>query len=83
MQKKFLTNLGFLLLVNLLIKPFYILGIDAEVQNAASGGEYGLYFALFNFTFLFNILKVALCLTLTLTRVPQVDCQSKFHCKVR
>lgn len=57
MQKKFLQNLGFLVLVNLLVKPFYILGIDAEVQNVVGAEEYGNYFALFNFTFLFNILN--------------------------
>ena len=57
MQKKFLTNLGFLILVNLLVKPFNILGIDAEVQNMVGAEDYGNYFALFNFTFLFNILN--------------------------
>ncbi len=56
MQKKFLTNLLILLFLNLLIKPFWILGIDRSVQNAVGAGSYGFYFAIFNFTFLFNIL---------------------------
>lgn len=56
MQKKFITNLALLLLLNLLIKPFWILGIDRAVQNAVSPVEYGLFYALFNFSFLFNIL---------------------------
>jgi O-antigen/teichoic acid export membrane protein len=56
MQKKFITNLIILLFLNLLIKPFWILGIDRSVQNAVGAGEYGFYFAIFNFTFLFNIL---------------------------
>jgi len=56
MQKKFITNLALLLLLNLLIKPFWILGIDRAVQNAVSPAEYGLFYALFNFSFLFNIL---------------------------
>lgn len=56
MQKKFITNLALLLLLNLLIKPFWILGVDRAVQNAVSPGEYGLFYALFNFSFLFNIL---------------------------
>ena len=56
MQKKFVTNLGFLLLLNLLIKPFWILGIDRAVQNSVGAESYGLYAALFNFSFLFNIL---------------------------
>lgn len=56
MQKKFVTNLAFLLFLNLLIKPFWILGIDRSVQNSVGAEEYGLYYALFNFSFLFNIL---------------------------
>lgn len=56
MQKKFVTNLAFLLFLNLLIKPFWILGIDRSVQNTVGAEEYGLYYALFNFSFLFNIL---------------------------
>ncbi len=56
MHRKFLSNLGLLLLLNLLVKPFYILGIDAEVQNRVGQEEYGLYFALLNLSFVFNIL---------------------------
>src|SRR6187551_1212139 len=56
MQRKFITNLAFLLFLNLLIKPFWIFGIDRAVQNTVGANEYGLYAALFNFTFLFNIL---------------------------
>ncbi len=56
MQRKFLTNLGFLLLVNLIIKPIWIFGIDLTVQNTVGAEQYGFYFNLFNFSFLFNIL---------------------------
>ncbi|MFI5220594.1 MAG: polysaccharide biosynthesis protein, partial [Bacteroidia bacterium] len=56
MQKKFITNLGFLLFLNLLIKPFWILGIDRSVQNTVGAEIYGQYYALFNFSFLLNIL---------------------------
>ncbi|MBK9478365.1 MAG: oligosaccharide flippase family protein [Bacteroidetes bacterium] len=56
MQKKFITNLALLLFLNLLIKPFWILGIDRSVQNAVSPEIFGTYYALFNFTFLLNIL---------------------------
>lgn len=55
MQRKFITNLGLLLLLNLLIKPFWILGIDRSVQNIVGAEEYGIYYALFNFSFLLNI----------------------------
>ena len=33
MKQKFLSSLFLIVLLNLLIKPFYILGVDAEVQN--------------------------------------------------
>lgn len=56
MQKKFVTNLAFLLFLNLFIKPFYILGIEREVQNQVGAASYGVYFAIFNFSFLLNIL---------------------------
>jgi len=56
MQRKFLTNLILLLTLNLLIKPFWILGIDRSVQNIVGAADYGFYFAIFNFSFLFNIL---------------------------
>ncbi len=56
MQKKFIANLFFLLLLNLTIKPFWILGIDRSVQNILGTEEYGHYFALMNFSFLLNII---------------------------
>lgn len=56
MQRKFITNLALLLFLNFLIKPFWIFGIDRTVQNTVSAEEYGTYFALFNFSMLFNIL---------------------------
>jgi O-antigen/teichoic acid export membrane protein len=55
MQKRFIANLGLLLFVNLLIKPFWVLGIDRTVQNTVGSESYGLFFALFNFSFLLNI----------------------------
>ncbi|HRY32945.1 MAG TPA: oligosaccharide flippase family protein [Bacteroidales bacterium] len=56
MQRKFLTNLGLLLTLNILIKPFWILGIDLTVQNVTGAVDYGTYFVIFNFSFLFNII---------------------------
>ncbi len=55
MHKKFLKNLALLLFLNLLVKPFWILGIDRQVQNVVGTNEYGLYFSIFNFSFLFFI----------------------------
>ncbi|NTV84305.1 MAG: polysaccharide biosynthesis protein, partial [Bacteroidales bacterium] len=56
MQKKFLVNLALLLLLNFLIKPFWIFGIDRTVQNTVGLSDYGFYFTIFNFAFLFYIL---------------------------
>jgi O-antigen/teichoic acid export membrane protein len=55
MQRKFLTNLGLMLLLNLLIKPVWIFAIDRNVQNVVGAMNYGFYFDLLNFSFLFNI----------------------------
>ena len=56
MKRKFVTNLILLLSLNLLIKPFWLLGIDRSVQNLIGDESYGMYFALFNFSLLLNIL---------------------------
>jgi len=55
-QKDFLFNLFILLLLNLLIKPFWTFGIDMGVQKLVGTETFGLYFAVFNFTFMFNML---------------------------
>jgi len=55
MHGKFLKNLALLLFLNLLVKPFWILGIDRQVQNVVGTDEYGFYFSIFNFSFLFFI----------------------------
>ncbi|MCK9423357.1 MAG: oligosaccharide flippase family protein [Bacteroidales bacterium] len=56
MQRKFLTNLGLLLTLNLLIKPVWIFGIDLTVQRTVGVSDYGFYFVILNFSFLFNII---------------------------
>ncbi|MCD4735258.1 MAG: oligosaccharide flippase family protein [Bacteroidales bacterium] len=56
MQKKFLTNLGLILFLNLLVKPFWILGIDRSVQNVVGAEDFGFYFAILNYSYLFYIL---------------------------
>lgn len=55
MKRKFVTNLALLLTLNLLVKPFWIFGIDRTVQNTVGAEEYGFYFVLLQFTFLLNI----------------------------
>jgi O-antigen/teichoic acid export membrane protein len=56
MQRKFLPNLLLLVGVNLLIKPFWILGIDRTVQNTVGNIAYGAFTNLFAFSLLFSML---------------------------
>jgi O-antigen/teichoic acid export membrane protein len=56
LKKRFLTNLALLILLNLLIKPFWFFGIEVGVQNRVGEEMYGFYFSLFNFAFILNIL---------------------------
>ncbi|MEX1190599.1 MAG: oligosaccharide flippase family protein [Brumimicrobium sp.] len=55
MQKKFYGNLVLIVLLNVLVKPFYLFAIDAQVQNTVGPEDYGIYFSLLNFSFLFNM----------------------------
>ena len=55
-QKDFVFNLCLLIFLNLLVKPFWMLGVDVGVQNSVGAESYGLYFSIFNFTLLFYML---------------------------
>ena len=54
-QKDFVFNLCLLIFLNLLVKPFWMLGVDVGVQNSVGAESYGIYFSIFNFTMLFNM----------------------------
>lgn len=59
MREKFISNLALVLILNIIIKPFYILGIDAEIlkiTEQSEPGSYGSYFSLLSLSFVFNIL---------------------------
>ena len=56
MHNRIVKNLALLLFLNLLIKPFWILGIDRTVQNEVGEVMFGLYFSIYNFSYLFYIL---------------------------
>ena len=55
MQKTFLSNLSLLMVLNLLIKPAYLLLVEAEVQNRVGSEVFGHYSALLSLGFLLNI----------------------------
>ncbi len=57
MKKEFAFNIFFLLLINLLIKPFYIFGIESKVQQVAGDAAFGLYFSLFGLVFLHQFIN--------------------------
>jgi O-antigen/teichoic acid export membrane protein len=56
MKKTFVSNLILLVGLNLLIKPFYVLGIELSIQNEVGASQYGSYFALINLSFIFNMI---------------------------
>lgn len=57
MNREFAGNAVLIVTLNVLVKSFYLFGIDRTVQNILPEGEYGLYFTLFNFAFLFQIIS--------------------------
>jgi O-antigen/teichoic acid export membrane protein len=56
MKKKFLGNFFFVLILNVLVKPIWLFGIDVAVQNRVGVEEYGFYYPIFSFSILLNIL---------------------------
>jgi O-antigen/teichoic acid export membrane protein len=56
LRKSFLSNLLLLIGINILIKPFYLLVIEAGIQERLGPDAYGMYFALLNISFILNIL---------------------------
>ena len=56
MKRNFVINLCFLLFLNILVKPFWIFGVERSVQNIVGAEEFGIYFSLLNFSLLLNII---------------------------
>lgn len=56
MRRFFVQNIFFLILVNVIVKPIWIFGIDRNVQLTVGHQEYGQYQALFNFSIIFHVL---------------------------
>jgi len=56
MSKKFLANVVILLAANLLIKPFWIFGVDLTVQNSLGNALYGQYIHLFTLSLFFTMI---------------------------
>jgi O-antigen/teichoic acid export membrane protein len=56
LNRKFIVNIFFLLLLNLIVKPFWFFGIEVKVQNTVGNANYGLYASLLSFSIIFNFL---------------------------
>ncbi len=56
MRRQFVGSLFLLLLLNFIIKPVWIFGIDLTVQNRVGASEYGIYTAIFSFSLILNII---------------------------
>lgn len=56
MKKAFARNILFLILVNLLIKPIWIFGIDMQVQKSLGHEVYGQYQVFLSFCIIFQII---------------------------
>ncbi|HEV8286917.1 MAG TPA: polysaccharide biosynthesis C-terminal domain-containing protein [Chitinophagaceae bacterium] len=55
-HSKFYSSLLLLILLNVIIKPIWIFGIDRQVQNITGVTEYGTYFSLLNLSIVFGFL---------------------------
>lgn len=55
-KKKFIFDLAILLVLNLLIKPFWTLIVEPKVQGRIGDISYGEYFVIFNLSLVLNIL---------------------------
>jgi O-antigen/teichoic acid export membrane protein len=56
MRRFFVKNLAFVVAINLLIRPVYVLLIDRVVQNKVGAASFGSYAALFNLALVFSII---------------------------
>jgi len=57
LKKEFLVNIFLLVLVNVLVKPFYLFGIDRKVQVLVGTEDFGYYIAIFNFTLILQFIN--------------------------
>lgn len=57
LQKLFMRQVILIVSLNALVKPIYLLGIERAVQNKVGTESYGIFFVLFNFVYLFQILN--------------------------
>lgn len=57
LKKEFVINIFLLILVNALIKPIYLFGIDRNIQLIVGTEAYGNYVNILNFTFILQFIS--------------------------
>ena len=55
---RFYSSLGLLIILNAIVKPIWIFGIDREVQNEVGAAAYGAYFSVFNLSIVLSFLLI-------------------------
>ena len=55
-KRELILNVSFLILANLLIKPYYIFFVERKIQNAVGTEAWGIYFTLFSLSMVPQIL---------------------------
>lgn len=53
---RFFSSLGLLIILNAIVKPLWIFGIDRQVQNVTGTSAYGIYFSLFSLSIVLGFL---------------------------
>lgn len=56
-KRQFVSTIILLILANLIVKSFFIFGIDLQVQQRVGQSSYGLYFVLINLCYIFQIIN--------------------------
>ncbi len=57
MKKEFYVNIIILVAINAIVKPFYLLVVEVNVQNILGGNTWGYYFELLSFVYLFQFIN--------------------------
>ncbi len=53
---RFYSSLGLLILLNAIVKPIWVFGIDRQVQNEVGAADYGSYFSILNLSIVLGFL---------------------------
>ena len=55
-NSRFFSSLGLLIVLNAVVKPLWIFGIDRQVQVHVGAAEYGTYFSIFNLSIVLSFM---------------------------